>query len=172
MDRIKATEDTLNLITGLTESERKRVLSWIASLPEEKRIDIFQDGVKKSFQLHKERPDLPGRINKYCAYILAARRSGWDTFAGKGFRVAGWHQYDDFTNLRQAKVARLLQKGRTPIIKRKVLALWGVIKELKENDVAFRPISEYLLKNHKLKVSASYLSTLWKEVEVHHDAQL
>jgi hypothetical protein len=166
-------EDILNLVTGLTESERKRVFSWIASLPEEKRINIFQDGVKKSFQLHKERPDLPGRINKYCALVLTARRSGWDTLAGKGFRVAKQEQYTDFTHLREAKVAQFLQKGRTPTIKRKVMALWGIIKELKENEVAFRPISEYLLKNHKLRVSASYLSTLWKEMEDHrHDAQL
>jgi len=34
--------------------------SWIASLPEEKIIEIFQDGVKKSFQLNEERPDFGG----------------------------------------------------------------------------------------------------------------
>jgi hypothetical protein len=77
-------EDTLNLLTGLTVGERKRLFSWLATLPEEKRIEIFQDGVKKSFQLRDERPDLTGRINKYSAFVLAARRSGWDTFAGKG----------------------------------------------------------------------------------------
>jgi len=164
------TEDTLNQVTGLLTCERKRLFSWIASLTEEKRIEIIQDGVKKSFQLHTERPDLTGRINKYCALVLAARRSGWDTIAGKGFRVAEQEQYDDFTHLRQAKVAQFLQKGRTPTIKRNVLALWGVIKNLKRNGLAFRPMSEYLLKNHKLKVSASYLATLWKEMEEHHEA--
>ena len=162
-------EDNLNLVTGLTAGERKRLFSWIASLPEEKRIDVFQGGVKKSSQLHKERPDLPGRINKYCALILTARRSGWDTVAGKGFRVAKQEQFEDFTHLRRANVAQLLQKGRTPTLKRKVLALWGVVKDLKANEVAFRPMSEYLLKNHKLKVSASYLSTLWKEMEEQHE---
>jgi hypothetical protein len=162
-------EDTLNLVTGLTAGERKRLFSWIASLPEGKRIDICQDGVKKSFQLRKERPDLPGRINKYCALILIARRSGWNTVAGKGFRVAKQEQFEDFTNLRQAKVAQFLQKGRTPTLKRKIMALWGVVKDLKANEVAFRPMSEYLLKNHKLKVSASYLSTLWKEMEEQHE---
>jgi len=59
--------EQLNLITGLTESERKRLFSWVASLPEEMIIEIFQEGVKKSFQLKEERPDvplswLPGRL--------------------------------------------------------------------------------------------------------------
>ena len=34
----------LNLITGLTEHERKKLFSWLASLPEENIIEIFQDG--------------------------------------------------------------------------------------------------------------------------------
>jgi hypothetical protein len=165
-------EDTLNLLTGLTVGDRKRLFSWLATLPEEKRIEIFQDGVKKSFQLHDERPDLPGRINKYCAFVLAARRSGWDTLSGKGFRVAQQEQYDDFANLRQAKVAKLLQKGRTPIVKRKTIAYWGIIKELRIGGMAFRSISRYLLERHKLKVSSSYLATLWKELEAYNETQI
>lgn len=158
-------DDLLNLITGLTSKERKRLLSWVSSLPEEKVISIFQDGVKRSFQLQKERPDLPGRVNKYCAFVAAARRSGWDTIKGKGYRVAQQEQFDDFSHLRRAKVVELLQRGRTPVLRRKVLAYWGEIKELKTEGMGFRPISDYLLKNRKLKVSPSYLFKLWHEVE-------
>ena len=43
--------EQLSLITGLTEHERKKLFSWVASLPEENIIEIFQEGVKKSFQL-------------------------------------------------------------------------------------------------------------------------
>jgi hypothetical protein len=43
--------EQLNLVTGLTEHERKKLFSWVASLPEDKIIEIFQDGVKRSFQL-------------------------------------------------------------------------------------------------------------------------
>jgi hypothetical protein len=56
--------EQLNQITGLTESERKKLFSWVASLPEEMIIEIFQEGVKKSFQLKGESPNLTGRINK------------------------------------------------------------------------------------------------------------
>ena len=103
--------DVLNVITGLTAQERKRLFSWIASIPEKQRVDIFQAGVKKSCQLHKSRPDLSGRVNKYCAFILAARKAGWDTIKGKGYRIAQQENYEDFTHLRQAKTAELLSRG-------------------------------------------------------------
>ncbi|MHB1184198.1 MAG: hypothetical protein ACYC4A_05795 [Desulfobulbia bacterium] len=158
-------EDLLNSITGLTARERKRLLSWVSSLPEEKIIGVFQEGVKKAFQLKKERPDLSGRVNKYCAFVVAARRAGWDTIKGKGYRVAQNEQYEDFIHLRRAKAAELLQRGRTPVLRRKILAYWGEIKELKLEGIGFRPIAEYLRKTRKLKVSPSYLVKLWHEVE-------
>ena len=158
-------EDQLNQISGLTSSERKKVFSWIASLPEEKIVDIFQDGVKKSFQLKVERPELTGRINKYCAFIVAARKSGWDTLKGKGYRVAEKVQYDDFSHLRKTSAAGLIQRGRTPVVRLKILAYWGEVKELKADGMGFRPIADYLNRKRKLKVSATYLSKLWKEVE-------
>lgn len=158
-------DDMIALITGLTERERKKVLSWVISLPEEQIIGIFQEGVKKSFQIKEERPDLPGRIGKYSAFIVAARKAGWDTLKGKGYRVADEEQYDDFSHLRQAKAADLIQRGRTPVLRKKILAHWGEVKELKKEGVGFRPIAEYLARNRKVKTSASYLVKLWKEVE-------
>jgi hypothetical protein len=157
--------EQLNLITGLTEHERKKLFSWVASLPEEKIIEIFQDGVKKSFQLKEERSDLSGRINKYCAFIMAARKAGWDTIKGKGYRVAEQEQYDDFSHLRKASVAGLIRKGRTPVLRRKILAYWGEVKELKAKGLGFRPIADYLTRTRKVKTSATYLAKLWKEVE-------
>jgi len=157
--------EQLNLITGLTEHERKKLFSWVVSLPEEDIIEIFQDGVKRSFQLKVERPDLSGRISKYCAFVMAARKGGWDTVKGKGYRVAEKEQYDDFSHLRKASAAGLIQKGRTPVLRRKILAYWGEVKELKADGMGFRPIADYLTKTRKVKSSASYLVKLWKEVE-------
>ena len=157
--------EQLNLITGLSESERKKLFSWVASLPEGLIIEIFQEGVKKSFQLKEERPDLHGRVNQYCAFVLAARKGGWDTIKGKGYRVAEKEQYDDFSHLRKASAAGLIQKGRTSVLRRKIMAYWGEVKELKAEGVGFRPIADYLDSKRKLKVSATYLSKLWKEVE-------
>lgn len=158
-------DDLLNQITGLAGRERKQVLSWVASLPEERIIEIFQEGVKKAYQIKEERPDLPGRIGKYCAFIVAARKAGWDTLKGKGYRVAEKEQYDDFSHLRKARAAELMQKGRTPVLRRKILAYWGEVKELKAEGMGFRPIADYLAKTRKVKTSASYLLKLWKEME-------
>ncbi|QVW35169.1 hypothetical protein KIP69_16540 [Geobacter sulfurreducens] len=157
--------EQLNLITGLTEHERKKLFSWVASLAEDKIIEIFQEGVKRSFQLKGERPDLPGRITKYCAFVMAARKGGWDTIKGKGYRVADQEQYDDFTHLRRAAAAALVTRGRKPVLRRKILAYWGEIRGLKADGMGFRVIAGYLQSKRKLKVSATYLSKLWKEVE-------
>ena len=157
--------EQLNLITGLTEHERKKLFSWVASLPEDKIIEIFQDGVKRSFQLKGERPDLPGRISKYCAFVMAARKGGWDTIKGKGYRVADQEQYDDFTHLRRAAAATLVTRGRKPVLRRKILAYWGEVKGLKADGMGFRVIAGYLQSKRKLKVSATYLSKLWKDLE-------
>ncbi len=157
--------EQLNLITGLTENERKKLLSWVASLPEEKIIEIFQNGVKRSFMLKEECPDLIGRVNKYCAFIMAARRGGWDTLKGKGYRVADKEQYDDYSHLRKASAATLISIGRKPVLRKKILAYWGEVRELKTDGMGFRPIADYLNRKRKLKVSATYLSKLWKEVE-------
>lgn len=157
--------EQLNLITGLTGHDRKKLFAWVASLPEEQIIEIFQDGVKRSFQLKGERPDLPGRISKYCAFVMAARKGGWDTIKGKGYRVADQEQYDDFTHLRRATAATLVTRGRKPVLRRKILAYWGEVRGLKSDGMGFRVIAGYLQSKRKLKVSATYLSKLWKEVE-------
>ena len=158
-------DDLINQITGITMMERKKVLSWVASLPEEKIVEIFQDGVKKGYKIKEERPDLPGRIGKYSAFIVAARKAGWDTLKGKGYRVAVQEQYDDFSHLRKANAATLISKGRTPILRRKIMAHWGEVKELKADGMGFRNIAGYLTSKRKLKVSTTYLAKLWKEVE-------
>jgi len=155
----------LNQITELTVKERKKVLAWVASLPEEQIVDIFQYAVKLSYQLKDQHPDLSGKINKYCAFILGARKGGWNTIKGKGYRVAGQEQFDDFSNLRKAQAAELLNRGRKPLLKRKILALWGEIRELKAQGVGFRPIAEFLRKKRKVSTSETYLRKLWKEVE-------
>lgn len=157
-------KEQIDLISGITWAERKKILRWIASLPEEKVIEIFQAAVKKSFQLKEQSPDIPGRTSKYCAFILAARNAGWDTVAGKVYRIAEQQQYNDFSSLRKARAATLIKKGRIPILRKKVLAHWGEIQELKTEGLGFRPICNYLSKTRKIKVSPVYLGRLWKEV--------
>jgi hypothetical protein len=157
--------DEIEILTGLTEKERKRVLTWAISLPEEKLISVFQDAVRKSFQIKNEHPEILGRVSKYCAFILASRSAGWDSLNGKGYRIAGIKQFTDFSEIRKAKAATLIRKGRNPILRKKILAYWAEVKELKREGIGFRPISNYLQKNRKVKASPSYLAKLWNDVE-------
>ena len=82
-----------------------------------------------------------------------------------GYRVAEKEQYDDFSHLRKASAAGLIQKGRTPVLRKKILAYWGEVKELKADGMGFRPIAHYLNQNRKIKTSPTYLAKLWKDVE-------
>lgn len=159
-------EEQIDLMTGLTKAERKKVLSWIASLSSEEMIvDIFQDSVKRSFQLKEQNPLFTGKIIKYSAFLLSARKSGWDTVKGKGYQIAEKKQYDDFSNLRKAKAAALIQKGRTPVLRKKILAHWAEVKELKAEGNGFRPIVDYLSRTRRIKTSVTYLARLWKDIE-------
>lgn len=157
--------DELTIVTGLSDTQRKTVRSWWASLPEVKSIEILQDGVQIYYQLKENHRELAGRTSRYCALILAARRNGWDTLNGKGYRVAEEQQFEDFSNIRKAKAAELTRRGRTPVLRKKILAYWGVVVEMKSEGHGFRPIAEYLLSAHKIKTSAVYLSRLWLEVQ-------
>ena len=51
------------------------------------------------------------------------------------------------------------------MLRKKVKAYWGEVKELKAEGIGFRSITEYLLKKRKIKISATYLKMLWKEEE-------
>jgi len=155
--------DSITRITGLTDRERKLVLLWRARLPEAKAIQILQDGMQIYFKLKETNEELSGRLNRYCAIILSARRSGWDSTSGKGYRVAEKKQFEDFSSLRRAKVAEFVRRGRTPIKRKKIMSHWGEIVEMKNEGYGFRAIAAYLTKNRKLKTSASYLTKIWNE---------
>lgn len=157
-------EENLNIITGLTEHERKNVFIWMGSLTEMERIEIVRKAVQISFVLKERKTDLESREQKYAAIVLSARKAGWDTKRGKGFRIAEDTQYKDFNNMRVAAVAGLLKKGRKPLLRKKTLAYWGEITQLQNEGAGFRVIAGYLKEKRKLTVSPSYLAQLWKEV--------
>jgi hypothetical protein len=48
----------------------------------------------------------------------------------------------------------------------KLLRYWAILKELREKQgLSFRKISNYFEKYHKFKVSYSFISKIWKEIE-------
>jgi len=158
-------DDTITMITGLTATERGKALSWWTGLPEEQRVDILQAAVKQHYQLKESHHELEGRLSRYCGLLLSIRHGGWDTVKGKGYRVAGAEQYRDFSHLREAKAASLIQRGRKPLTRKKILAHWGEIAEMRSHGHGFRLIAEYLQRVRKIKTSAVYLSRLWRETK-------
>ena len=149
---------------GLTIKERGQVLRWLSSLPEDEFITIFQKSFNKYHSLKSAYDHLPRKILQYCGLIVAGREHGCDTIKGKGYRVAGQDQYDDWSRTRELRIANLA-KDRSSPKKRQVLSLWGEVVELKQRNIGFRRIAHYLRKYRKINVSASYLHLMWKSVE-------
>lgn len=157
--------DDLDLVTGLTQKEQKNVFLWVSTLSISLIVDIFQDAVRRTYQIKHERPEMPGKETKFCGFILAARDAGWDTVKGKNYRVAGEKQFKDFDRIRETAITEMVRKTRPPILRRKVIAYWPEIKQIRSTGAGFGPISEYLMKKRKIKVSVRYLRQLWKEEE-------
>jgi hypothetical protein len=159
------TDDLIQMLTGgLTPKERENVLRWIASLLELDYIEVYYTAAKKYYQLKDGHPDIAGKILHYCGLILSAREYGWDTLRGKGYRVAGDNQLEDWQKIRKMRIQNL-RSNHNARIRRQILGHWGEIIELKNDGVGFRKISQYLKQYKKLNVSSSYVHKIWKEME-------
>ncbi len=158
-------KDIVERITGgLTTKDRAKILRWISSLPEDEFIAILQDSFNKYHSLKTAYSHVPRRYLQYCGLILAGREQGWDTINGKGYRVAGADQFDDWSHIREMRIANLSRDRSSPT-KRKVLSHWGEVVELKNGNIGFRRIAKYLRKYKKINVSASYLHLMWNDIE-------
>lgn len=157
--------DLIQLLTGgMNANQRASIRHWLASLPEDEYLTIHQKALKRFYQLKQGHENVPGRILYYCGIVLSAREHGWDTLKGKGYRVAGSTQYDDWSRMRIIKIDNLRRNRLSPT-KNKVLAYWGEVIELKKGGMGFRMIANYLKKYRRVAVSPAYIHVLWKKIE-------
>lgn len=158
-------EDKIALWTSLGHKERARAVRWFASRPMPEQAQIIADSemlLLKLRQIHSEKADVEHL--RYAALVLAIRGAGFDLIRKRGYRVHGHKNFEKFEELRQGTVASLRREKKAPL-RQEVLSLWGEVRGLRMQGNGFRLISRYLLRAHMLKVSASYLVKLWKEVE-------
>lgn len=57
------------------------------------------------------------------------------------------------------------RKTKVKAKREKLLNLWSVIIELKNQGFSFREISKFLRSRHRFEVSHTYITNIWKEVE-------
>ena len=162
---VKNMEDKIALWTSLGHKERNRGVRWFASRPVTEQASIILDGVSLLPNLQRAHPETAADAHlRYAAFVLAIRRAGFDLVRKRGYRVLGHNNYEQFEAIRQGTLASLKRKKKAPL-RQEVLAFWGEVRSLKLQKNGFRRISKYLLRAHKLKVSATYLTWLWKEFE-------
>ena len=158
-------EDKIALWTALGPKEQARGVRWFASRPIEEQARIIAEGKSLMPGLRQANPNVADDVHSaYAAFIMAIRGAGFDLIRKRGYRVHGHKNYAQFEALRQGTVASLKRGTQAPL-RQDVLALWGDVRGLHTEGNGFLLISRYLLRAHKLKVSASYLAKLWNEVE-------
>lgn len=167
---IEATDSHLDLWTAITPKERKRALTWFASLPEAKRVEIYEAAIKRNFQLKQGHPGIAGGARmRYSAFICAIREAGFDLARGRGLRgqverQVGPEDVEALAELRRLK-ARNLRRDKPSPKKRAVMAYWGEVKELRQEGIGFQRIAKYLGTHRQVKVSPAYINKLWQELE-------
>jgi hypothetical protein len=145
---------------GLTIKERGQVLRWLSSLPEDEFITIFQKSFNKYHSLKSSHDHLPRKILQYCGLIVAGREHGWDTIKGKGYRVAGQDQYDDWSRTRELRIANLA-KDRSSPKKRQVLSPGEVVDSSRGTSIQAKAL--YSLENTEKSTSQlPILHLMWR----------
>ena len=66
----------------------------------------------------------------------------------------------------QAERIRALKKKKESPKRRKLVAFWGLVKQLRgEEGLSFRDIAAFLKKHKDFKINYAYIQRVWKELE-------
>lgn len=164
--QIENSSDDIFIWAALTPVESKRCLRWFtARSPEEQSaiLHVFQTTTLP--ELKKTNPTNPeDGFMQLTALLLAIRSCGFDVVRKRGYRVAGTKEFMQFDKLRNGILASVKNRKKAPL-RQQVLAYWGEVRLLKNKGNGFLIISRYLMQAHKIKISSSYLSKLWLEIE-------
>lgn len=159
-DKDKDVEESFVVITKLSVPMILKLGRWFARQNTSVKIDIFNEQRNQFFKYKKlvEHQEIVPLIAFYMAvkhyYDLDFKHNA----KNKSMNIKEFEKSSDFS-VKQYKSVRLKVK------REKLLNLWSVIKSLKSEGFSMRKISNFLQSKHRLKVSHTYISQLWKELE-------
>lgn len=164
--REASTSDDCIIWGELTPKEWKRAMRWFAARSHDEQAEIFSTYVLETLPQLKGQ-NMTKQLDSYmhlAAFLLAIRKSGFDTIRKRGYRIAGATEFTNYEKLRNGVLNSIRNRKKSPI-RQEVLAYWGDISVLRKKGTGFLLISRYMMRAHKVKISPSYLSKLWKERE-------
>jgi hypothetical protein len=142
--------ETLEILTKKTSIQQQKLLRIFAKLDTNQQLKIMNN---KNSLFHKIRSKNK-EIEENSIFTLAA------------FIIA----IDEFITQLNCTEKNLIKfnnkRNKSNLKKQKLLQVWSIIKELKENkNMSFRNISNYLKEYHKINISYSLIYQKWNEIE-------
>ncbi len=156
--------ESILMLSQLSEKDRSDVLRWFARQAEEVRIELMKARFYQFHKLRKRCRNLQAPLVDYCAFLRACRDGGWE--AERRFRSSRSLVDTDTQRLARNRLAKAKAKGVVRVQKRELIARhWGKIVELHSAGVSYRKIATYLRDEHRCNVSHTLLRSLivnWK----------
>lgn len=153
--------------TLLNHQDQAFLLRHFARLPLERQLDILNRHRKILFMRKKQNADeeVPINVVSYIALVLAIK----SYFADEKKLSTKRFEDMDLNEVRELSMMNLstlkAKKSRKRSKRDRLLALWAVVKTLKQEQISFRDIARYLKKHHNLEVGHSILHTMWHELD-------
>jgi hypothetical protein len=162
-------DSPMTLIAGLSktdEQKRKKLFRWFAKQPAATQLEAIDLMVRNYHQLKEQELSLNQRERYYLGLITAL--TNMRALEATPFRKAPDH---DLVPLRkitkiQAERVRALKKKKGSPKRRKLVSLWGLVRQLHNDEhLSFRDVALFLEKQRHFKVNYAYIQRIWKELE-------
>jgi hypothetical protein len=153
-------------LTRTKIDERDQLLRGYAKLNDAERYDVH----KLQLDLLRQKSDGLAECNdavqrSYAALVLALRKRKHALTQGERKEKMSDEQAEQLRKMRLDSVARKGTKGEGKIRKLIRLRWYHDIENLLEDGKSWRQISDYIAKNHKRRVSHTYLKKVFEELK-------
>ncbi len=130
------------------------------------QIEILDSTVANYHQLKSELPQLNRAELHYLALIkvLTNRRA----LEKAPTRKAAGHDLEPLRKITriQAERIRAAKRKKESPKRRKLVSLWPIVKQLRNDEtISFRDIAAFLKRHKKFKINYAYIQRVWKELE-------
>ena len=153
-------------LTKTDEQKRRRLFRWFSKQPAATQLEAVDLMVRNYHQLKTQEL----RLNQKELYYLGLVRAlvNMRALEATPFRKAPDHNLGPLRKITkiQAERVRALKKKKESPKRRKLVSLWGLVKQLRNDEgLSFRDVAAFLEKHRHFKVNYAYIQRIWKELE-------
>lgn len=152
-------------LTRTKIDERDQLLRWYGNLNDTERYDVH----KLQLDLLRQKSDGLADCNdavqrSYAALVLALRKRKHALTQGERKEKMSVEQAEQLRKMRLDAVVKKRTKGEGKVRKLIRLRWYHDIENLLEDGKSWRQISDYIAKNHKRRVSHTYLKQVFESL--------